>query len=255
MSEDITSPEEIRITREQVVEAFRKFPARGIANPDDLPLDDSEVISANALLQVWDNQQKAEVQRLGIPEANLEYTLSRSTIYVDAGFSDPDYLDEVANDWLAQDLQKAKDAGLTEMAQRIRAKIDEIETKREPVQSLEARLFEIATELGFRETQGLRKIRDKLTPAQLIEESSRIIIEYQNLGEREVEANEDRGPRPQIGLLVAMSAIKYGNGFIDASREDVEDAIEYARNIEDFVTVNKLMSILIKDLNKPYRER
>ena len=130
MSEGTSSPEgEPRYTREQVVDTFRKFPDRGIASPDDLPLDDSEVISANTLLQVWDNQYKAEVQKLGTPEANLEYTLSRSTIYVDAGFSDPDYLDEVAHDWLAQDLQEAENAGLTETARRIQAKIDEIETK------------------------------------------------------------------------------------------------------------------------------
>ena len=130
MSEGTSSPEgEPRYTREQVVDTFRKFPDRGIASHDDLPLDDSEVISANTLLQVWDNQYKAEVQKLGTPEANLEYTLSRSTIYVDAGFSDPDYLDEVAHDWLAQDLQEAENAGLTETARRIQAKIDEIETK------------------------------------------------------------------------------------------------------------------------------
>ncbi len=129
MSENIPSPEEPRFTRGRVVDAFRKFPAKGITNPDDLPPDDSEVISANGLLQVWDNQQKDEVKRLGTQEANLEYTLSRSTIYVDAGFSDPDYLDEVANDWLAQDLQEAEDAGLTETTRKIQAKIDEIETK------------------------------------------------------------------------------------------------------------------------------
>ncbi|QQG43779.1 MAG: hypothetical protein HYW45_02035 [Candidatus Daviesbacteria bacterium] len=129
MNENIPSSEKPRFTREQVVDAFRKFPPKGIASPDDLPLNDPEVISANAVLQVWDNQQKAEVQRLGTQEANLEYTLSRSTIHVDAGFSDPDYLDEVANDWLAQDLQEAEDAGLTETARKIQAKIDEIETK------------------------------------------------------------------------------------------------------------------------------
>lgn len=129
MSENISSPEEPHYTREQVVDAFRKFPARGIASPDVLPLNDTEVISANALLQVWDNQYKAEVKKLGTPEADLEYRLSRSTIYVDAGFSDPDYLDEVTHDWLAQDLQEAIDAGLTELARKIQSKIDEIETK------------------------------------------------------------------------------------------------------------------------------
>ena len=129
MSENVPSSEEPKYTREQIVDAFRKFPPRGFNSPDDLPLEDTDVISANALLQVWDNQQKVALQTINTPQANLEYTLSRSTIYVDAGFSDPDYLDEVANDWLAQDLQEAEDLGLTEMAEKIQTKIDEIETK------------------------------------------------------------------------------------------------------------------------------
>lgn len=64
-------------------DAFRKFPEKGITNPDDLPPNDSDVISANALLQVWSNQCQLEVRRMGTPEANLEFTLERSTIYVD----------------------------------------------------------------------------------------------------------------------------------------------------------------------------
>lgn len=129
MSEDILTPEEPRFTREQVIDAFKIFPERGITSPDDLPPNDSDVIAANDLLQVWDNQQKAEVRRLGTLGADLEYTLNRSTIYVDAGFSDQNYLDEVANDWLVQDLQAAEDAGLTGIGERIKAKIDEIESK------------------------------------------------------------------------------------------------------------------------------
>lgn len=129
MSENILPPEEPKFTREQVVDAFRIFPQRGITNPDDLPLHDPDVISANALLQVWDNQQKAEVRKLNTPEADLEHTLSRSTIYVDAGFSDPVYLDEVAHDWFTQDLQEAEGAGLSEIAAKIQSKIAEIRTK------------------------------------------------------------------------------------------------------------------------------
>src|SRR3989344_4508166 len=129
MSEDILSTEEPRFSREQVVDAFKVFPKIGIVNPDDLSPGDSDVISANALLQVWSNQRQLEVQRIGTPEAELEFTLERSTIHVDAGFSDPDYLDEVVNDWLAQDLQSAEDAGLTELAAKIQAKINEIEAK------------------------------------------------------------------------------------------------------------------------------
>lgn len=129
MSESNPETTEPKFSREQVVDAFRKFPGRGFTSPDDLPLDDADVISAYALLQVWDNQQGICVKRLGTLESELRHELERSTIYIDAGFSDPDYLDEVANDWLAQDLQRAEDAGLTEIASKIQVKIDEINAK------------------------------------------------------------------------------------------------------------------------------
>lgn len=129
MTENLRSPEEQLINREQVVDAFRKFPKRGITNPDRLPSDDQDVISANALLQVWDYQQSVNARRLGTLEAEFEHALSVYTIYTDAGFSDPNYLNEVANQWLVQDLQEAEDAGLTEVAAKIQAKIDEIRAK------------------------------------------------------------------------------------------------------------------------------
>jgi len=117
-------------SREQVVEAFRKFPEQGITNPDDLDLDDPEVIEANRLLDAWDAEQKKIAFEAGTTEADLGYALDRSTILLDAGFSNPDYLDKVANDWLRDnDLQKAQEAGLSEMSAKIQAKIDEINSK------------------------------------------------------------------------------------------------------------------------------
>lgn len=129
MNEQMPSSEVPQYSREQVVEAFRRFPQRGINNPSDLPETDPEVIEANNILDAWTKQAQDEARRKATPEANLEFTFDRSTIFVDAGFSDPDYLDEVANDWLAQDLQEAEDAGLTEIASKIQAKIDQIESK------------------------------------------------------------------------------------------------------------------------------
>lgn len=52
-----------------------------------------------------------------------------SKLYVDAGFHDPDYLEEVADDWLGgNDLAEAEERGLDEVADKIRAKIAEIHT-------------------------------------------------------------------------------------------------------------------------------
>lgn len=129
MNEQTPSSEVPQYSREQVIEAFRKFPEKGVTSPDDLSSTDPEVIEANNILDTWTQQEQDEANRKGTPEAQLEFSLSRSTIFIDAGFSDPDYLDEVANDWLTQDLQKAEDIGLGGIASKIQAKIDKIEAK------------------------------------------------------------------------------------------------------------------------------
>jgi len=55
--------------------------------------------------------------------------VSLTTLYVDAGFSDPSYLDEIANDLLVEDQQEAEDAGLPEADARIQALRDEINAR------------------------------------------------------------------------------------------------------------------------------
>ena len=109
-------------TREQVIELLKQFPLRGIKNPDDLNLEDKRVQRVNEAVDNWyswiDSRESVE--------ADLEVSLSRSTLYVDAGFDDPAYLDEVANDWLLQDEQRAMQNGLTDLAAKIHSKRDEI---------------------------------------------------------------------------------------------------------------------------------
>lgn len=113
--------------RDQVISAFRKFVDQGIKSPDDLDLDNPEVIEANRILDNWNANRVEEAESSGTQEARLEYSLDRSTVLIDAGFSDEDYLDEVANDWLLQnDLPEAEAAGLSEIAAKIRARADEI---------------------------------------------------------------------------------------------------------------------------------
>ena len=126
MTEQTSSSEIPQYNREQVIEVFRRFVDKGIPSPDDLDLSNPEVIAANQILDSWSAQEEAEAKKSGTRDAKLQYELDRSTILVDAGFLDPDYLDEVANDWLAQDLQVAEDEGLTDMATKIQTKIDEI---------------------------------------------------------------------------------------------------------------------------------
>jgi vacuolar-type H+-ATPase subunit I/STV1 len=113
--------------REQVIATFRQFVERGITNPDDLDLNDPEVIEAKQILNSWEAEQQEIVKEAGTKAAELEYNFSRTVIFVDAGFSDPLYLEDVANDMLdTVDLPEAQEAGLEELATRIQAKIDEI---------------------------------------------------------------------------------------------------------------------------------
>lgn len=129
MSEQPPISEVPHINKDQVIETFRKFADKGIPSPDDLDLDDPEVITANQILDGWSVQEETAAKKIGTRDAELQYELDRSTIMVDAGFSDPDYLDEIVNDWLVQDLQAAQDEGLTNMASKIQAKMDQIQTK------------------------------------------------------------------------------------------------------------------------------
>ncbi len=117
------------IDRDRVVDVFKKIVERGIKNPDDLPLDDQDVINANALMRVWMNQRDKQVKKIGLLISMFEFSFEKSVLFVDAGFTDPGYLNEVANEWLAQDLQVAGHLGYIDLATKIKNKIDEINSK------------------------------------------------------------------------------------------------------------------------------
>ena len=129
MGETKATPEASQYNREQVIEAFREFSSGGIAHPDDLDMSDPQVAEAYKILDTWTAQEQNLAKKKGSAEAELEFDLSRSTIFVDAGFSDKDYLDEVANDWLVQYLDIAETAGLAQIAKKIQTKMDEIDAK------------------------------------------------------------------------------------------------------------------------------
>lgn len=107
MKESFSSPESAeKIKREQVVDAYKKFIERGITSPDSLDLDDPEVKEANDLFYKWQAQEDRKAE--GNEELEHRANLSKTMLYVDAGFTDPAYLDEVLHDWLIQDAQYAE---------------------------------------------------------------------------------------------------------------------------------------------------
>lgn len=114
------------IDRSQVVEAFRELVVKFEAgDPAALP-DCEEAESANQLFQMFRTQEELRLSALDDPEQRLEYDFALTTLFVDAGFQDPNYIGEVANDWLIQTLDSAEDAGFTDLATRIKVKIFEL---------------------------------------------------------------------------------------------------------------------------------
>lgn len=106
MKESFPSPEPKKITREEVINIYKKFVEQGIKNPDDLDLENPEVKKANQLFDEWRKQEDKLAERN--EESEHRANLSKTMLYIDAGFTDPAYLDEVLNDWLAQDAQNAE---------------------------------------------------------------------------------------------------------------------------------------------------
>lgn len=129
MSEILPPAEEPQIERARVVEVYKKLANRGFDHPDDLPLDDPEVMLAEALMFSWGHQQQSKAKKVGTIEADLEYAIDRSMIYIDAGFDNFDYMKEVKDNWLEEDLRKATAAGLIDLASRIKLKQEEIKKK------------------------------------------------------------------------------------------------------------------------------
>jgi hypothetical protein len=89
------------VSREKIVSAYKMFTDQGITNPDDLDPDDLRVQEANKLFDMWQTQEDKRVG--GNEEIRLRNELDRVMFYVDAGFTDKDFLDEVLKDWLEQD--------------------------------------------------------------------------------------------------------------------------------------------------------
>jgi len=113
-----------QIIREQVVAELKKIADRGVRHPDELNRLDPDIAQAQELFFAYARQETAKAKEIGTPEAELERSLDLSTVEADSGFTDPEYLDEVANDWLAQDEQSALDSGLTALASKIKARAE-----------------------------------------------------------------------------------------------------------------------------------
>ena len=96
------------ITREAVIAAYRQLIEHGIKNPFDLELESSEVKAAQKMFDSW-RSQEGELVKWSV-EGEERVNLSTTMLYVDAGFTDPAYLEDVLSQ-LTQDAANTKKNG------------------------------------------------------------------------------------------------------------------------------------------------
>jgi hypothetical protein len=121
--------------REQAVAAWHKIAELGFGDPAELKdqPDNPLFAEADRLFDIWYRGEKEKVEREGTLEAQYALDFSRTTFYVDAGFHGRDYLDEVANDWLAQDEQALEELWMSDLLADIilkRAEINQLLQKK-----------------------------------------------------------------------------------------------------------------------------
>lgn len=116
--------------RDKIIDVFKVLAAKyGPIDPVDLPDDDPDVATAYEQYYAW---QKLEVAKLGdsaTTEQELEHEFMLTTLMSDAGLGGVDYIADVANDWLIQTHDHAEEAGLGELAARIRSRIIDLNKK------------------------------------------------------------------------------------------------------------------------------
>ncbi len=121
----------LRESGEDVINAWLPISAQGFGDPVEVTElingkpETPEIVEAQRLYDEWFLTEEARPKS---PEETIRFQFETTTIYVDAGFTGSDYLDEVANDWLSQDAQAAEEEGFADLAAQINDKINQINT-------------------------------------------------------------------------------------------------------------------------------
>jgi hypothetical protein len=127
-------PESLEVTKEQVIEAYRKFVEAGVKSPFSLDDNDPDVKVANDLFHKWVEQGDAKVE--GDRVASYEFNFEKTTFYVDAGFTDKndlsdtmEYLDLDLED--VENYENADDPRVVELRQKMEARIKTLQKQLE----------------------------------------------------------------------------------------------------------------------------
>lgn len=105
MDESFPTPESPQVSREEVINAYKRFSETGIGDPAGLDLSDPEVLKAHELYDKWMAQNDEEDTQHG--EIWRRHNFDKTMVNIDAGFIDKNYLED-ALEWLLQDAPDAE---------------------------------------------------------------------------------------------------------------------------------------------------
>lgn len=117
-----------KVTRDELIAAFQPYIKQGVQNPFDIFDRDDESRRVSNLDTAY-HEAQAEIRKSLSPAEQIRVDVAESTVFFDAGFTDIDLLDEIANDWLVNTLGDADDLQQPELVAEVKAKINEIEIK------------------------------------------------------------------------------------------------------------------------------
>ncbi len=117
------------VTREQLIQEYQPFIERGIQNPFDIFVMDDEESQRISRLDSTYHELLTEAKKSLPTSERIKAEIDESTVFFDAGFTDIDLLDEIARDWLVNELADAQALGDQDLVEIVKAKILEIEQK------------------------------------------------------------------------------------------------------------------------------
>ena len=97
----------------------------GVTDPFSFPREPNDVRRMFTVYDSWLKYTDKKAEDIGTPIAKEEANFKKTIFLVDAGCTDPTYVAEVI-DWLQQDEDRVRSAGHDELAEKIRAKIDQL---------------------------------------------------------------------------------------------------------------------------------
>ncbi len=110
-----------KIEKEQLLVAHKKLIEKGITHPFGTDTNDPDVAAANAMFDTW--MKEGDEAAKGDPEKEARFNFEKTFFYLDAGFTDRNFAEDILADQAQQDYAEVKEA-YPELAAEIKAKTE-----------------------------------------------------------------------------------------------------------------------------------